>query len=111
MWVHPYYLGTFERDCFPSDDTTPNATIVIYNDFGIVRYTFVYYDKVGGSAITRTGTVNVYGNTMTFTYETASGGTAKYFNDITVADINQPIESLRLEKPGLNFNGDFARVD
>ena len=110
-WVHPYYLGTFERDCFPSDDTTPNATIVIYNDFGIVRYTFVYYDKVGGSAITRTGTVNVYGNTMTFTYETASGGTAKYFNDITVADINQPIESLRLEKPGLNFNGDFARVD
>lgn len=113
-WEIPYYLGTFERDGFPAEDTTPNNSIVIFNDFGVVKFTFTYYLSVGASPVTLSGVVECieYKGVYTLAFYVVNGANkSKYFNDIILENVDQEINSLKLVRPGLVFSGDYARVD
>lgn len=109
-WDLPYYLGTFERDTVTTDETTPNSQMYIYNDYGIVKFTFTCYALKNGSvaSATKTGTIEYNEQSSTLYFYTSTGS---MYMTITSFNNNEPIESLKIEVTGLKvISGIYTRV-
>ena len=107
-WDLPYYLGTFERDTVTTDDTTPNSQMYIYNDYGIVRFTFTYYALNGGSVATKTKTGIVrYTEQAGIMFSFDDG--MNWISSINM-DVTQPIDSLNLRHSITAIKGEYTRV-
>ena len=104
-WDLPYYLGTFERDTVTTDDTTPNSQMYIYNDYGIVRFTFTYYAPQGSNS--KSGIVKyIQGTGITFTNNDGS-------QNITISgsvNVDQEITSLNINFYVPGIKGVYTRV-
>ena len=104
-WDLPYYLGTFERDTVTTDDTTPNSQMYIYNDYGIVRFTFTYYATQGSNS--KSGIVKyIQGTGIAFTNNDGS-------QNITISgsvNVDQEITSLNINFYVPGIKGVYTRV-
>lgn len=110
-WDIPYYLGTYALDTVTTDEVTPNSTMVITNDYGVLRFVFTYYyvKSTNGSIVsgTKEGTITYANNTLRFMIDGES------YVSVTNVSGDAPLEVLSLNSGSLQpsaIRGDYVRV-
>ena len=113
-WVLPKYLGVYEKDTITTDVATPNSTMTIYNDYGVLKFTFVYYqyDLDGVTvrpAATKTGYINYISgfNKLVFCVDAEFEEVLMTNYDV---DENVILQVVNVNIPGLKVNGDYVRA-
>lgn len=98
-WTLPYYIGTFTH--------SSGATITIYNDIGLIRYTFT-----STQTNTRGGLVQeISSNKLSFYEYVGEVNYGKYFNDTPAMDLSKRIDKIQLVKNGIvAISGEYVRV-
>ncbi len=114
-WEIPNYLGTFECDLAPDDDGVEVSRMVIYNDFGVVRFTYVgNYKKSNGeiSTITREGTVKYVELSSTLTFNYVKDDSTTVFIRISGVSDSTVLETLTIGSSAqpAGIRGDYVRV-
>ncbi len=106
----PTYLGRFEKDTISSDTTTPNSSLVIYNDRGVIKFTHTMYMSAGSEPVVRSGIVEFNSAFSRLNFKITTGASVS-MHATAIIDISNAINVIDLIYSHPNISGEYARVN
>ncbi len=110
-WDIPYYLGTYALDTVTTDDVTPNSTMIITNDYGILKFVFTYYyvKTTDGSIVSgiKEGTITYVNSILRFMID------GEVYTSVSGVEEDEQLEVLSLTSASLypqQIRGNYVRV-